>query len=63
MKQNGIPFVEKDIENDRAAAEELLQKARAAGISAQGVPVLDVNGTLLQGFDPKKLHALLGDKK
>lgn len=63
MKRHGIPFVEKDIEQDRDAAAELLQKARAQGISASGVPVLDVNGTLMQGFDPDRLNALLGDKK
>ena len=63
MKQHGIPFVEKDIEQDRDAAAELLQKARGQGISASGVPVLDVNGTLMQGFDPNRLNALLGDKK
>jgi glutaredoxin len=62
MKQNGVPFVEKDIEQDRQAAAELLAKARRAGISASGVPVLDVNGTLVQGFDPNRLNALLGKK-
>jgi glutaredoxin len=62
MKKNGIPFVEKDIEQDRKAAAELLAKARRAGISASGVPVLDVNGTLIQGFDPQRLNALLGKK-
>jgi glutaredoxin len=63
LRENKIPFVEKDIEKDSAAAAELLQKAKAAGISASGVPVLDVKGKLMQGFDPKQLHELLGDKK
>jgi len=63
MTRNKIPFVEKDIEQDRAAAAELLQKARAAGISASGVPVLEVNGKLMQGFDPDGLRTLLGDAK
>lgn len=63
MREKGIPFVEKDIEKDSAAAAELLQKAKASGISASGVPVLDVGGKLMQGFDPQKLHELLGDKK
>jgi glutaredoxin len=63
MRENGIPFVEKDIEKDQSAATELLEKARRAGISATGVPVLDVRGTLMQGFNPERLRALLGDKK
>jgi len=62
MTENGIPFVEKDIEKDPAAATELMQKARRAGISASGVPVLEVNGTLMQGFDAQRLTALLGEK-
>ncbi len=63
LKAKGIPFIEKDIEKDSSAAAELLQKARAAGISTSGVPVLDVNGTLIQGFDPEQLETLLGDTK
>ena len=63
MKQNSIPFVEKDIEKDRQAAAELLEKARRAGISASGVPVLDVGGSLMQGFDPARLRALLSREK
>lgn len=58
-----IPFVEKDIEKDQAAATELLAKAKAQGFSASGVPVLDVRGTLMQGFDPQAVQAHLGDKK
>jgi len=62
LSERKIPFVEKDIEKDQAAAGELLEKARAQGIDASGVPVLDVNGTLMQGFDPAKLNDLLGAK-
>ncbi len=58
MKQH-VPFVEKDIEKDRAAAAELMEKAQRAGIPASGVPVLDVNGTLVRGFDPRRINALL----
>jgi glutaredoxin 3 len=60
MTANGIPYVEKDIEKDPAAAAELLEKAKKAGVSASGVPVLDVGGTLMQGFDAERLRALLG---
>lgn len=63
LKEKGIPYVERDIEKDPGAASELLAKAKAAGISASGVPVLDVRGTLVQGFDPERLLTLLGDKR
>lgn len=62
LTTKGIPFVEKDIEKDSAAAAELLSKAKAAGISTSGVPVLDVKGTLMQGFNPQQLNNLLGEK-
>ena len=54
-----IAFVEKDIEKDRQAAAELMAKAQKAGIPASGVPVLDVKGTLVRGFDPRRIAALL----
>lgn len=60
LEQHKIPFIEKDIEADAQAAAELLRKAKAAGISPSGVPVLDVRGTLMQGFDPQRLSRLLG---
>lgn len=60
MQEQGISFVEKDIEKDAAAAQELMAKAKAAGVSTSGVPVLDVKGTLIQGFDVARLNALLG---
>lgn len=62
MTSNKIAFVEKDIEKDQAAAVELRQKARKAGISASGVPVLDVGGTLMEGFNPARLEALLASQ-
>jgi len=60
LQQKGLAYEEKDIEKDPAAAAELMQKARNAGISTSGVPVLDVRGTLMQGFDPQRILALLG---
>jgi glutaredoxin len=63
LDEQGIAYVEKDIEKDPSAADELLRKAKTAGISASGVPVLDINGTLVQGFDPGRIKSLLGDKK
>lgn len=56
-----IPFVDKDVEKDPAAADELQKKAAQLGVSADRVPVLDVMGRLLVGFDPKRVEALLGE--
>ncbi len=56
-----IPFAYKDIENDQAAAAELQRKAARLGIPADRVPILDVRGRLLVGFDQARLEALLGN--
>jgi len=63
LTENGIPFVEKDIEKDPAAAAELMQRARTAGLSTSGVPVISVHGKLLQGFDPARIQSLLGGQR
>jgi glutaredoxin len=57
----GIPFVDKDIEKDQAAARELADKAARLGVPADRVPILDVRGRLLVGFDPDRVERLLGE--
>jgi len=57
---NGIPFVDKDIESDASASEELRRKADSLGVPADRIPVLDVKGRLLVGFDPVRVATLLG---
>lgn len=56
-----IPFVDKDVEKDASAAAELQKKAARLGVPTDRVPILDVGGRLLIGFDPKRVEALLGD--
>jgi glutaredoxin 3 len=56
-----IPFAYKDIENDPAAARELQAKAAKMGIPTDRVPILDVRGRLLLGFDRARLDAMLGE--
>ncbi|MCK6549407.1 hypothetical protein L6R52_26425 [Myxococcota bacterium] len=62
LRQLGVPFVEKDVEASRSAAEELAAKARRAGIQPSGVPVIDVAGVLLQGLDERTLESVLRDR-
>ena len=50
----GIPYVAKDVEEDQDAYNELLQKN---GGNYQGVPVTDVAGDIILGFDRPKLQA------
>ena len=48
----GIPYVKKDIEEDKAAYDELMSKN---GGNYSGVPVTDVAGDIILGFDRPKL--------
>lgn len=59
FKKKGVAFIEKDVEKDEGAARELADKAAAAGAKVTGVPVIDVRGTLVQGFDQPRLERLL----
>jgi glutaredoxin len=49
----GIPHVYKDIEADKAAYDELMSKS---GGNYGGVPVTDVAGDMILGFDRPKLQ-------
>ncbi len=60
LAQRKIPFADKDVEKDPAAARELAEKAARMGVPADRVPILDVRGRLLVGFDRARVEALLG---
>lgn len=60
LNKLNIPFIEKDIEEDKAAYEELMSKSDEGGY--QGVPVTDIAGTLVLGFDRRKIDALIKEK-
>lgn len=52
----GIPYQAKDIEADEAAKEELLSKLDG---EFRGVPVTDIAGDIILGFDRPKLQESL----
>ena len=55
LTDNGIAFVDKDIEQDSDAADELKRKANEQHVRPRGVPVVDAGGKLVMGFDPAAL--------
>lgn len=59
LDRKGVEYVAKDIEKDRAAAAELAAKAKQAGVPTGSVPMIDVGGELLRGFDRARLEKLL----
>lgn len=52
--EHGIVFTEKDAARDEAARAEAVAKS-----GQMGVPVIDVAGDIVVGFDEPKLRALL----
>ena len=60
MASHKIPFADKDIEHDPGAARELADKAAKMGIPTDRIPIIDVRGRLLLGFDRERIEALLG---
>jgi glutaredoxin len=62
LKQNGVPYVERDVEKTAGAQAELDAKLRSASVPGGGIPVIDWAGTLVVGFDVPSLQRLLQDK-
>jgi glutaredoxin len=60
LKQRGVPFVEKDIEADANAAREMQSKLARAGKRGGSIPVLDVRGKVMVGFNPQEVDSALG---
>lgn len=54
LERLGVPFIAKDIEADQEAHDELMAKI---GGDFRGVPVTDVAGDIILGFDRPKLQA------
>jgi glutaredoxin-like YruB-family protein len=55
LKENAIEYEEIDVSRDRKAAEEMLRKSGQAG-----VPVIEIDGRIIVGFDEEKIRKALG---
>jgi glutaredoxin len=60
LRKKNVPFVEKDVEEDANAAREMRAKLAKAGMHAGSIPVLDVRGKLLVGFNAQAVDEALG---
>lgn len=54
----GVKYTDKDVEHDPSAAQEAVQKS-----GQMGIPVIDIDGTIIVGFDRPRIDAALKDKK
>ncbi|MEK7578120.1 MAG: glutaredoxin domain-containing protein [Patescibacteria group bacterium] len=57
FKEHNVQYEERDVSQDAAARDEMIAKS-----NQMGVPVIDVDGQIVTGFDKAKLQELIGIK-
>ena len=57
LKENNIEFEDINVAEDAKAREEMINKT-----NQMGVPVVDIDGEIVIGFDKGKISSLLGIK-
>lgn len=57
FRQKGIKFTDIDVSRDQTAARDMVRRS-----GQMGVPVIDIGGKIIVGFDRPKINALLGIK-
>lgn len=57
FKEHNVVYEEKDVSVDEKARDEMIKKS-----GQLGVPVIDIYGKIVIGFDEEKLSELLGIK-
>lgn len=55
LTENNIPFEDVDVASNQTAAQEMISKS-----GQMGVPVFDIGGQVLVGFDKSKIKQLIG---
>ena len=56
--KNNVAYTEHDVAADEAARNEMLDKSHQLG-----VPVIDIDGSIIVGFDKKNIETALGVRK
>ena len=54
FKEHNVAFKDFDVSSDEKARNEMVQKS-----GQMGVPVLDINGEIVIGFDAERIKSLL----
>ncbi|HTZ10912.1 MAG TPA: glutaredoxin domain-containing protein [Candidatus Margulisiibacteriota bacterium] len=55
LKESNVTFEEFDVSTNQVAAEEMIKKS-----GQMGVPVVDIEGVIIVGFDRGKIKETLG---
>lgn len=54
----GVEYTDRDVERDVTAMQESVQKS-----GQMGIPVIDIGGTIIIGFDRPRIDQALRDKQ
>ncbi|MCL5795119.1 MAG: glutaredoxin family protein [Patescibacteria group bacterium] len=54
LKEKGVDFKEINVAQNQAAAKMIVEKTKQLG-----VPVIEIDGQFIPGFDPEKIDELL----
>lgn len=55
LRENNIKFSDIDVSDDQEKAQEMIKRS-----GQMGVPVLDIDGEIIVGFDKEKIKEVLG---
>jgi glutaredoxin-like YruB-family protein len=55
FKANGVDYTEHDVLSDLAKRQEMVEKT-----GQMGVPVIDIGGEIVVGFDEEQISKMLG---
>jgi glutaredoxin-like YruB-family protein len=55
LAESNVPFKDVDVAADDKAAQQMIDKS-----GQMGVPVIDIDGTIIVGFDKEAMKAALG---
>lgn len=56
FKENNVEYVDIDVTKDKSQAEEMIKKS-----GQRGVPVIDIGGSIVVGFQPTVFEKLLSE--
>lgn len=54
FKENNVDFTDIDVSQNQEAAQEMIKKS-----GQMGVPVIEIDGNIIVGFDEQKIKELL----
>lgn len=57
FREKGVKFTDIDVSRDQSAARDMVRRS-----GQMGVPVIDIGGRIIVGFDKPRINSFLGIK-